>query len=144
MRLTQSNNRVFRLEISMDNFANSMEIVKTNKDLFRNPPNKRDRNALIIIALHDFKEIYSEDLKNHNEVVSIRSIMHERVEQLDYLSVLTGELAIDHLNFIFLSLMILLQTLKPLWIVNILSDYVKNFNFVISSNLVTWSTFLHF
>lgn len=71
-----------------------MEVVKTNQNLSGYSPYQGDWNTLVVVSLHYFKQVYAQNLKDHNEVVSIRSIMHERVEQLNYLGVKTSELAV--------------------------------------------------
>lgn len=140
--IAQSNNRVFRLQICVDDFANSMKVIQAYQDLLGNSPDKWHWYSFIIVSFHDFQQIYSKNLKHHNEVITVCSVMHERVEQLYNLGVLARELSID-LSTRFIS-MIFVQTFNPFRILYVFGNHIKNLDFVICSNFVARGTFLNF
>ncbi len=69
--------------------------------------------------------------------------MHERVQKLNHLSVETGELAVQFSAIFLVSFVVGCQTLKPLGVVNVLGDYIEDFDLVVSCYLVAGSTLLN-
>ena len=68
--------------------------------------------------------------------------MHKGVKQLNNLSMLTRELAIDLATLLIT--VVFAKTLDPLGILDILCNHVKNFHLIISCDFVTRRTFLDF
>lgn len=55
LMLSQRNNDVLWLQVSVDDSADAMQVVKPNKDLSGYSSNQRDRDAFVVIPLHDLK-----------------------------------------------------------------------------------------
>ena len=79
----QTNHHIFRFEISVDNLANAVHVVEANETLASKTSRQGHWNSLVVVPLYDFEEIYSEDFKNHNEVLAVGPIMDKRVQQLN-------------------------------------------------------------
>ena len=48
-------NDVLRFQVSVDNSALAMQVVKSNQDLLGHSPDERQRNALVVVSLHNFE-----------------------------------------------------------------------------------------
>ena len=55
----------------MDNSALPMQIVKSNQDLLGHSSDEWKWNALIVVSLHDFKQVNAKNLEDHNEMLSV-------------------------------------------------------------------------
>jgi hypothetical protein len=127
----------------MNDFAHSMEVVKAYQDLFAHPPHQRNWDSFIVIAFHDLEQVDSQNLKNHDEMVTIGSVVHKRVEQLYHLGVQTSEFSVQFSAIILLSFVVVSQTFQPFRILHVLGDDIQNLNFIVSCYLVAWCTLLH-
>lgn len=68
------------------------------RNKLRSAGKNRIFNPFIIISLYYFKEVHSHDFKDHTEVVSIRSFVNKRVQQLHDMAIISGELGPSFLN----------------------------------------------
>ena len=59
-----------------------MNIIKTYQTLSSQPPDKRKWHSTVVVPFNNFKEITSQDLKHHDEMLAIRSVVDERLQQL--------------------------------------------------------------
>ena len=73
--VSQADNHIFWFEISMDNLTHAMDIVEPNKALLGQSSDEWQWYTFIIVSFDDFKEVYSENLKDHNEVLAVWSMM---------------------------------------------------------------------
>lgn len=78
--LAQGDNHVLGLQIGVDNAALTMEVVQADQDLLGHSADKWQRNALIVISFHDLEEVDAEDLKHHDEVLSVGTRMDEGIQ----------------------------------------------------------------
>jgi hypothetical protein len=73
----QANVDILRFEISMDDLTSSMNIIKTNQTLSSQPPDKRKWHSTVVVPFNNFKEITSQDLKHHDEMLAVGSMVDE-------------------------------------------------------------------
>ena len=81
-RVPQSDNNILRFEISVDNLAHSMHVIKADQTLASKLTGEWHGHSLIIVSLDYLQEVDSKDLKYHDEVLTVRPMMDERIEQL--------------------------------------------------------------
>jgi hypothetical protein len=58
-----------------------MEILESQKDLFRHRLDKCSGNALLLVPLNQSKQIFTQGLKNDADVGRFRCLMLERVQK---------------------------------------------------------------
>ena len=78
--VSQADNYVLRLEVSMDHLTHPVHVVKSDQTLSRESSNQRKRYAFIIVSFDDFKKVDTQNLKNHDEVLSVGTMVDERIE----------------------------------------------------------------
>lgn len=78
--VTQTDDDILRLEISVNDLAHAVHIVKTNQALASELTHKRKRDSLVVVALYDFKEVHTQNFKYHHEVFSIGSVMDKGIQ----------------------------------------------------------------
>ena len=66
-----------------------MQIVEAHEHLLCDPPYQWNGDALVVIALHDLKQIHTEYLKDHHEMHPIRTIVLKGVEEHNIMTMLT-------------------------------------------------------
>ena len=66
----------------MDDVAHSVQVIQSNQTLPSNLPCDGYRHSLVLKRLDYLKQVDSKDLEHHDEVLPIRPVMQERVEQL--------------------------------------------------------------
>jgi len=76
----------------MDDSAYSVEEVQTHKHLPGYLFDEIERQTLVVIAFEDFKQIDSENLEDHAEMVTVGSFVEEGVEQVENVAVIAVEL----------------------------------------------------
>jgi hypothetical protein len=77
--VTKANNNVFRLEISMNNLAHAMHIIKTYETLSSQLSNQRQRDSFVVITLDNLEEINTQDFKYHHKMFSVWTMVNERI-----------------------------------------------------------------
>lgn len=77
--ISQTDDYVFRLEIGMDNVAHAMHIVKSDQALTSKFTNQWNGYSLVVITLDYFKEIDSQNLEDHDEVLAVGPVVDKRV-----------------------------------------------------------------
>ena len=77
--ITKTNHNVFRLEISMNNLAHAMHIVKTYEALSCKLSNQRQWDSFVVITLDNLEEINTQDFKYHNKMFPIWPMVYERI-----------------------------------------------------------------
>lgn len=75
----------------MNYSANSVNEIKAHKDLPCNLLNQMKREPFVVVPFEDFEEIYTQYLKNHAEMIPIRSFVQERVQQVKHMTVISIE-----------------------------------------------------
>lgn len=126
----------------MDNSTFPVQIVETNENLFGHPTHNWQRDTLIIISFHNFKQIDTKDLEHHNKVLTIGPRMNERIQKLHCVTIFNRVSALLFIGLIVS--LILIDSLNPVCQVGILSNHIEYFNFIICSLGVMRCTFLHF
>ena len=76
----------------MNDPADSIEKIKTHKNLPGNFLDKIKRKALVVIPLKHFKQVDSQNLKDHAEVVAVRTLVEEGVEKVEDVGIVSVEL----------------------------------------------------
>ena len=100
---------------------------------------------MVIVALDNFEEIDAEDLKNHDKVLSIWSMMDERVEKLDTVrSVTTHSVLAQCLNKVLVLRVVRVHRILPLVASPVLGNLIKDFNFIVRSFEIVLGAFLYF
>jgi hypothetical protein len=67
----------------MNNLALAVHIIKANQALSSQFSYQGNWDSFVVITFNDFQEINAQDLKDHDKVLSVWSIMDKRIEQLD-------------------------------------------------------------
>lgn len=80
--VSKANNDVLRFEISMNDLAHTVHVVKANQTLASQLSHKGKWHTFVVIALNDFKEVNSQNLENHDEVLSVRSVVDKGIQKL--------------------------------------------------------------
>ena len=76
----------------MNDPADSIEEIKAHEDLPGDFLDKIKRKSLVVIPLQHFKQINSQDLKDHAEVVAVGTFVEEGVEEVEDVGVVSVEL----------------------------------------------------
>lgn len=64
----------------MDNLAHTVDIVEANQALLGQPSHEWQWHTLIVVSFDDFEEVYSQNLKDHDEVFAVGSMVDKRVQ----------------------------------------------------------------
>ena len=78
----------------MNDLAHPMHIVKTNEALPGKSPHQRKWHSLVVISLDDLQEVDSQNLKHHDEMLPVWTMVDEGVKQLGAVGTLG-----DHAEF---------------------------------------------
>ena len=76
----------------MNDPADSVEKVKTHKNLPGDFLDKIKRKTLVVIPLQHFKQVNSQNLKDHAEVVAVGTLVEEGVEKVEDVGIVSVEL----------------------------------------------------
>ena len=90
--LSQCEDDVLRLEISVDDLADVVQVVKSDEALPGNLARQIDWDAFELVLLDDIEQIHAQDFEDEAEVLAVRASVDEGIEQLDYMAVITVEL----------------------------------------------------
>ena len=127
--LVKGNNDILRLQISVDDATLAMEVVKSNKHLLRHTSHQRQWNTSVVVPLHNLKQVDTEDLKNHNEMLSIRPRVDKGIQKLNCVTVL------DSVSTFFMEVWVVgfvpFDRFNPIRLVYIFCDYIKNLNLIV-------------
>jgi len=77
--ISQSNYHVLWLKICVDNLTLTVHIVEADQTLSRQFSYQRNWNALVIVTLNQLKKVHTKNLEDHNEVLTVRSMVNEGV-----------------------------------------------------------------
>jgi hypothetical protein len=100
----------------MDDSANSVQKVKSHENLASNFLHQIQWQSLIIISLQDLKQVYSEDFEDHTKMIAIGSLVEERVEQIEYMAVVS-------IVFLFVGLVIF-ERFDPIRMICVAGDFL--------------------
>ena len=75
----------------MDYSTNSIKKIKSHKYLSCNLFDKIERKPLVIISFKNLKQINSQNLENHTEMISIGSFVEKRIEKIEYMAIISIE-----------------------------------------------------
>jgi len=67
----EGNDHVLWFEIRVDDATLAMQVIEADEDLLCHSSYKRQWNTLVVVSLHDFKQVDTEDLEHHDEVLSV-------------------------------------------------------------------------
>ncbi len=90
--LIQTQQDVLQLQICMDQVTHPVQVVKTDQNLLRDGLADVHGDSLVVVALHDVKEVDTHDLEDHAEVVAVRASVDEGVKELDDTAIIAVEL----------------------------------------------------
>ena len=76
----------------MDDPTDSIEKIKTHKNLPGDFLDKIKRKALVVIPLQHFKQVNSQNFKDHAEVIAVGTLVEEGVEKVKDVGVISVEL----------------------------------------------------
>ena len=118
--ISETQQNILRLEISVNNSTNSVEKVQSHKYLSCDFLDKVKRKPFVIISLEYFEQIDSQDLENHTEMIAIGSFVEERVEEIEYVTVIS-------IKFFF-AWLVLFERFNPLWMISKTGHFLQYFN----------------
>ena len=72
---------VLWLNVGVNEITLIMEILESQKDLFRHRLDKCSGNALLLVPLNQSKQIFTQRLENDADVGRFRTLMLERVQE---------------------------------------------------------------
>ena len=78
----EADDYIFRLEVGMYDLAHPVNVVKANEALACEFAHKWQRHTFIVVSFDDLEEVHTQNLEHHNKVLSVWTVMDERVEQL--------------------------------------------------------------
>ena len=81
--VSKTYDHVLWLKICVNDLALSVNVVKTNKTLSRQFPHQGNRNTFVVVSLDQFQKIYTQYLEYHNEMLAVRTVVDERIKQLN-------------------------------------------------------------
>ena len=123
---------VLWLEISVDDLADAVQVIETHQALLRHYADKRQRDALVVVPLNDFKQVDAKNLEDHHKVLTVRTMVQEAVEKLDAMAVVTC----DIFKLFGLLGVILFERVEPFWFHPVAGDLIKDFDLVKGGNEV--------
>lgn len=80
--IAQSNNHIFRLKISVDDFTVAVHVVEPDQALTGKFADQRNRHTLVVVALDDLQKIDTQDLEDHDEMLAVWPVVNERIQKL--------------------------------------------------------------
>ena len=117
---------VFRLEISMNNFAQPVEVVQPEQALPGHLANDGQRSSFVVVSLDDFEQVDSQDFEHSHEMLSVRSMVQEAVQELHTIAVVSC----DVLQLLWLFGVVGLERIEPLFFHPVRGALVENLYFV--------------
>lgn len=85
--LCQAQVHVFGLQVSMDDFANAVQEIKTDKALSSHLSNDWQRSPFVIVSFDHFEQVDSQDFKHRHKVLAVGSMVQEAVQQLHTIAI---------------------------------------------------------
>jgi len=64
----------------MYNLAHPVNVVKADETLAGEFANKWQRHAFIVVSFDDLQEVHTQNLKHHNKMFAVWSVMDERIQ----------------------------------------------------------------
>lgn len=77
--VSKADDNIFRLEVGMYNLAHPVNVVKANEALAGKFAYKWQRHAFIVVSFDDLKEVHTQNLKYHNKMFTVWSMMNEGI-----------------------------------------------------------------
>ncbi len=115
----------------MYNITHAMHIVKSDETLFCQGFDQGDWHSLVVVALDDLKEVDSEDLKDHDKVLAVGTVVDEGIEQLAAVGHVTRD-TLGQISLFDIAFVVLADRALPLGSLPIGSDLVQDFDLVVS------------
>lgn len=134
--LAECHDRILRFQVRMNNLANPMQVVQSNEHLLRHAPHQGHRNPAVIVSLHYLQQVDPQYLEHHDKVISVGPVMHERVQQLHHLRVLTRELPVHFLYVLLGVPVVVFQRRQPLRILDVLGYNIQDLDLVVGGHFV--------
>ena len=75
--VSEANVDILRLEVCVDDLASPMDVIQTNQALSGKTSNKWQWDTSIVVSLYNLKEIYTQNLEDHDKVLSVGSVVDE-------------------------------------------------------------------
>ena len=75
----------------MDYFAHPVQKVKADQALLSHLSHNWNWCTLVIVPFNDFQKIDSQNLKDCNEMLSMRTMMQEAVQKLDIVAIISSD-----------------------------------------------------
>ena len=130
--ISEANHNILRIKISVDHLAHSMHVVQANQALSCKSSHKRKRHSFIVISFDYLQEIHSQDFKHHYEMLSIWSMMNERIQKLGAMRTFGHDAVLfKSSDEMLVILVISLYGSKPLICLPVFSNLVKDVDFII-------------
>ena len=121
-----------------------MHIVKADKALSRKSPDEWKRHSLIVVSFDNLKEINSKNLKYHDEMLPVWTMVDERVQELGAVRALRDHSKlVKSARKVLVILVVALDRLFPLLCLPVLGYLIKDVHLIIGSLNIVLRTFLN-
>lgn len=129
----------------MYDLAHPVNVVKTYEALACQLSNKWKRHSFVVVSFNDLKEIHTQNLKNHNKMLSIWTVMDKGIQQLSTMWAFRYNSVLCYSRHqMLICLVIFFNRSCPFVSFPILGDLVENIHLIISSFNIVLGTFLNF
>lgn len=129
----------------MDNLAHPVNVIKAYETLAGQLAHYRQWHSLIVVSFNNFQEVHTQNLKNHNEMFSIWTMMDEGIQKLSTVRTFRDYTVFSKTaHQMLISFVIISDRLTPFFCLPIFSNLIKNVYFIISCFNVVLSTLLNF
>ena len=143
--VSQANDHVFRLEVSVDHLAHSVHVVESDQALPRQSPHQRNGHSLVVVSFYNFEEVHTQNLEHHDEVLSVWTVVDERVQKLGAVRRFGNYSELPESAHEVLVVLVVVQNgLPPLVGLPVLGHLVQNIHFVVSCLHVMLCGLLYF
>mmetsp|Transcript_26483 Transcript_26483/g.35418 ORF Transcript_26483/g.35418 Transcript_26483/m.35418 type:complete len:204 (-) Transcript_26483:296-907(-) len=103
-----------------------MEVVEAHQALLGHDTHQGQRHALIIIPFDHFKEVDTQNLKHHYEVLPVSSMVQKAVQKLHAVAVFTC----DVFELLWLLLIVLLERVEPFGFHPVAGGLIENLDLI--------------
>lgn len=107
----------------MNDTTDPVQKVKSHQNLSGDLLDQIQRQSFIVVPFQDLEQVNTQNFKHHAEVVSVRSFIQERVQQIKHVTVIP---VISRLQGLVMP-----EGLNPFRVIGLLGDFLQNFNLIV-------------
>ena len=128
----------------MDDPAHPVHVVQADEALPRESPHQRQWHSLVVVPLDDLEEVHSQDLEDHDEVLSIWAMVNEGVQQLSAMRALRYHTeSFQAAHQVLVILVVLLDGVLPLFGFPVLGNLIQDVDLIVSCLNIVLGTLLN-